>query len=863
VPEFELLRPAWFLIGLVLLPWLIYGYRRSLVDFSQLQQGVSLAVRCLFVLILAAALAGFTWNHPVRDRYVVALVDQSRSVDSAATERAQSFLQDFARDQSDATVAVLPFAGQPGPVEVLGAERWSGLDKTTFAPAVESLQPLASDLAAAIRHARAAIPAGYVPQLVLFTDGRQTHGDALTAARAAGIAISTIPIGRDAQPEAQMAAVKAPNSVRVGEPFLLEVEIYATQSQTGRWELFRNELQMELGDAARLELQPGINRVRVQQQVDQAQAAHFTARLIADQDGETSDNQASSIVMVSGQPRVLLIDSDPDSLFPLRWALEDQQMHVDLRPPAGLPSTLEQLLGFDLIVLSDVPAPAFQVEQLRLLERYVSEFGGGLMMLGGEQSFGLGGYSETPLSDVLPVYSDPQQEQEKPSLAMVLVIDRSGSMGGLKLDLAQDAARGAIELLGPRDQIAILAFDDAPYWINPLQSVADKATIVDRIERLTSAGGTNLYPALAEARDALAEAAAKLKHVIVLTDGISAPADFAGMIADLAAEQITVSTVAVGQKADRKLLQELAEQGSGRHYLCEDPRSVPQIFAQETLLASKSAIEETPFLPQPVRATPVLRGIDLEGLPLLLGLVVTRPKPTSEVVLVAEQGQPLLAWWRYGLGMSLAFTSDAKTRWAAEWQSWPDFATFWAQCVRHTMRTQQTQQGELQLSSYAGQTRIALELAGPSGGFLNDAQVVASLLAPDRQSARELVLIQTAPGRYEAEVDSLVAGTYFVDLVARAGNELVYRESRGFAVGYPDELRLGPVNESLLKELAAASGGVYDARPDDLLRLARPDARRPTSLSRPLLLFALILLLLDVALRRLPMVGDGTVAARR
>ena len=203
---------------------------------------------------------------------------------------------------------------------------------------------------------------------------------------------------------------------------------------------------------------------------------------------------------------------------------------------------------------------------------------------------------------------------------MVLVIDRSGSMGGLKLDLAKDAARGTVELLGPRDQIGVVAFDDDAYWVSPLSSAADRRAAIDNINRLSSAGGTNLYPALAQAFAALQSAAAKLKHVIVLSDGISAPADFDRLVADMAAARIVVSTVAVGDQADRSRLQQIAQQGGGRYYECADPRSIPQIFAQETLMASKSAIEEDPFLPQPVRATAVLRGIDLNDAAAAVGI---------------------------------------------------------------------------------------------------------------------------------------------------------------------------------------------------------------------------------------------------
>src|SRR5262249_11574892 len=183
--------------------------------------------------------------------------------------------------------------------------------------------------------------------------------------------------------------------------------------------------------------------------------------------------------------------------------------------------------------------------------------------------------------------------------------------------------------------------------------------------------------------EALKNTVAKLKHVIILTDGISEPGDFEGITNAMVAERITVTTVGVGDDADRRLLEEIARIGKGRYYFTDDPSSVPQIFAKETVTASKSAINEQPFLPQVARPTQTLAGIDFEAAPFLLGYVLTRPKPTSEVVLTSEKGDPLLSWWRYGLGMTAAFTSDAKARWAAEWLTWPGYSKFWAQVVRH------------------------------------------------------------------------------------------------------------------------------------------------------------------------------------
>jgi Ca-activated chloride channel family protein len=844
----DLLRPEWLVIGALLAVSLLYASRVSLVDFTERQRRLSLWTRALIVLLLATAAAGLTWYRRAVDYYVVIAVDRSASVGPEARRLADLMVNRFQQALEGQRLAVIEFAARPGPVQ-----EWPFTQRTDASSESNSPdEPLETDLAAAVDAARAAIPPGHVAHLVLVTDGQQTQGDVLTSVASADMPVSTIALPPREQPEVQISEVHVPAEVKVGEPFYVDAVINANQPTNAQIELYSNDLRVELGESGQVELRAGENQVRLRQQLDAAQSVTYTARVRAASDTRLDDNTASAMVVVAGRPRVLLVDREVDSVDGLRWAWEDQEITVDVVPPSGLPSSLAELIGYDAIVLSDVPASEMSPAQQQWLRQYVEVWGGGLLMLGGEQSFGLGGYDKTPLAAILPVRSDREQEREKPSLAMVLVIDRSGSMGGLKLDLAKDAARGTAELLGPRDQLGVVAFDDDAYWVSPLRSAADRRAVIDRINRLSSAGGTNLYPALAEALTALRSAAAKLKHVIVLSDGISAPADFDRLVAEMVAQQIVVSTVAVGDQADRTRLQKIAQQGSGRYYECDDPRAIPQIFAQETIMASQSAIDEEPFLPRAVRATSVLRGIDLTSIPLLLGHVVTRAKATSEVILVSEKGDPILAWWRYGLGMVLAFTSDAKARWATEWLSWPDFSAFWTQSLRHVMRQTKQEGGQLHISRRGGVTRVTLELLDGDDAFVNLAQTRLSLLRPGEDDRpQELVMQQTAPGTYVAEFQSHVPGLYFLDVVSRTGEQLRFRQSMGTFVGYPDELRLRPPDTVLLQQIAVRSGGWVNPTPDRVLMTTTTGPLQAVPLWRALVTLALMLWLVDVALRRL------------
>jgi hypothetical protein len=338
--------------------------------------------------------------------------------------------------------------------------------------------------------------------------------------------------------------------------------------------------------------------------------------------------------------------------------------------------------------------------------------------------------------------------------------------------------------------------------------------------------------------------------MIILTDGVSSPGDFEGIAQAMAAERITVSTVAMGSDAAQDLLEEIARIGNGRYYVADDPSQVPQIFAKETVTASKSAINEQPFTPALVRPTQVLAEIGLDEVPFLLGYVVTRPKATSEVILATEAGDPLLAWWRYGLGMSVAFTSDAKSRWAAEWLSWPQFGQFWAQVARHALRKAEAKGTVVQVSRNGRRASVSLDAIEPTGRFLNRVATELTLVAPGL-GTKKLAMAQSAPGRYQAEFDATQAGAYQLLFTQSQDGRVIGQQSRGLAVGYPDELRLRPVNRDLLRSVAQASGGRSDPAPGSVFDPGPRTVPRATPLWPYLIAAAALLFVLDVALRRI------------
>ena len=872
----DLLRPAW-LWALLLVPALWVLYRRSLVDFPRAQRAASLAVRSLVVALLALALAGLTLLRPTDERYVVFLADESLSVGAGGggageddADPVRAYLEAVGEVPAGDEAVVLPFAADVGePVSLADYLSTGG------APPNGDGEPEEDDpderrrgtaIAAALRTALAAAPPDKVRRVVLLSDGNETAGDAVRAALGSADRVDTVPLPTRTEPEVAVGEVVVPAQVARGEPFFVEVAVDSNHDDEVAVEVFRGPLKV-VSETKKLE--PGENRFRFRQTVDRDRLAEYTVRISgAKEDAFVDNNVGSGLVYAAGKPRVLLVDSDPDAAQSLVWALEEEDVDADVRPPRGMPEDVADLQNYEVVVLGNVPATDLTSRQMSVLRTYVRDLGGGLAMLGGDQSFGLGGYYRSVLEEVLPVRSDFEKEKEKPSLAMVLVIDKSGSMGGQKIELAKDAARAAVELLGPKDQLGVIAFDGAPTWVADIRPASDKTGLEGRISTIGAGGGTNLYPAMTQARDALRRTAAKLKHVIVLTDGQSSPGDFDGVTRDLANDRVTVSAVGVGEGADQNLLETMARTGGGRYYFTADPGNIPQIFAKETVTASKSAINEEPFVPVVIRPTPVLAGVGVEDAPFLLGYVVTRPKATAEVILGTETGDPLLAWWRYGLGWAVAFTSDAGPRWAAEWLPWEGFGPFWAQVFRHAMRKGGGAGTTVAMTREGGRVRLTLDAADPAGGWRNDAETDVTVIDPTLGS-RVVPARQTAPGRYEAEFEVSqvpgggarggAGGAYHAEIAQRVGGRVVARQTRGVTVGYPDELRLRPTNETLLKAVAAAGGGEYAPDPADIFAPDDATAPDPLPLWPYLLAAALCLWLLDVALRR---VDVGAVWSR-
>jgi Ca-activated chloride channel homolog len=547
------------------------------------------------------------------------------------------------------------------------------------------------------------------------------------------------------------------------------------------------------------------------------------------------------------------VSSDPAADTPLVDALQSPDLEVRVTGVEGFPDSLAALQSYDSLVLCNVAGGDLGRDQQNLLETAVRDFGIGLVCIGGDQAYAAGAYRGTPLANVLPVEVELSSKRVLPPGALVLVIDKSGSMSGEKIEMARQGAAAALQALASSDFVGVIAFDAALHIGADIQRVGDRSEIFASIMGIAADGGTVMYPAMAGAHEMLRRVTASLKHCVVLTDGISMPDDFEQITKAMVADRITVSTVGIGRDFDADLLQMIAAVGQGRFYPVPSPGQLPQIFLQETAVVLKSAINEEPFVPQLVASSELVRGIAVTESPQLLGHVSTESKPRAETPLLTHTGDPLLAHWQYGLGRAVAFTSDARARWARDWMGWDQYRPFWRQVVNWSLRRLESADFIVRVSTGLDEGRVSVEAFDAEGSFRNFLDLQSTIVGPDGRR-QTVELRQAGPGFYEGTFGMHETGMYLLALLQIENGQprpvQVVGASRNDS---PEHDSSGP-NLSLLHRISELTGGKVL---DPTLPTSNPfynDRRRtwqPQALWESLLKLAILLFVLDVGIRRL------------
>ncbi|MEO6456782.1 MAG: VWA domain-containing protein, partial [Chloroflexia bacterium] len=809
---FSLNEPKYLLLLVALVVVIMLGRMSAVArPRDRVRIHLSTALRSLILFLIVLALSGFQLMSQGGPLNVVFLIDESGSVSAADREAATDFVRTAAAKMGpDDRLGVVRFGEQAILDRALGAA-------PSWEPREHQPSALATNIEEAVQLGSALFPEGGARRLVLLTDGQETVGEANAISRSLrdqGIQISVVPLGAEAANEVAVDQVLSPRSVPAGQKFDVRVLVKSTSEREATVSLLDEKKQVE---ERTVRLRSGDNVVEFNLDAATEGFHVLEARVNSVDDRTQENNVASSFTIVRPPPSVLVLAGTPEDAAPLTEALLANRINTTVREPRELPSLIGNLVEYDTVMLANVSAESIGTEGQIALQSYVRDSGHGLIMLGGDVSFGAGGYMRSPVEEVLPVSMDVRSSAERASIAMTFVVDKSGSMGRChcggnqqfdpamrtefgvnKLDIIKQAIVQASAIMNSSDKIGVVGFDVTPTWLVNIQELGSLGEngLQQSLQPVVAQGETNVHPGLQTAMNGLQSVDAELKHLVLLSDGWTKQADFTGLLSDIRASGMTLTTVAAGEGAS-DLLKDLATKGGGEYYEIKDIREVPDILLKETVRLVGAFYVEERLTPVVAEQSPILAGLDQSGFPPLLGYNSTTLKPNAEAILKSPRGDPLLAQWQYGLGRSVVWTSDAKGRWATEWITWPGFAQFVGQMVSWAL-PQESAPGVIANVELKQGTRpssqdahLRIESADGEGlprNFLTTTVAITSTAG----GMRQIAALQTSPGVYDAVAADLEEGVYAatVDQADPETGRGVAQLKTGIVVPYASEYRL-------------------------------------------------------------------------
>lgn len=835
-------------VPVVLGLWWSWGH---VFGMAKGRKRLSFAIRALLAALLVFALAGPQSRRPNTGLVTMFIIDRSDSVTDEDRKAADTFVGRALQKLGDDDLAgVIAFGAQPVMDSAPGGRR--------SYPGVQSkVNGSGSDIAAAVRLAAATMPPGKGRRIVVLSDGNENRGEAAQAAEVAateGIQLDTVALGsKPRNAEASILEMRTPTERREEEPFEARVVIESSVAQSGTLVISRDGVVVA---RQAVQLDKGKTTVTLDQKLTTTGFFRYMATLEADKDTDPRNNVGASFTTVRGKPKVLILQGDR-SKTELASALQAQGLDAAVFGPEGVPTRPEELQAFDAVLMNDLNASLVTESQMKILQSGVRDTGVGFAMIGGENSFLPGGWYGTPVAEALPVDLNIRQRKTYPSTSVLIVIDASGSMGAeedgvQKIALAAKAAEETIKLLSPLDRVGVVGSTDGIEAVAPIQELKDKDSVIRQAKKLRPGmGGIYAEPSVKYASTTLRGENTKVRHLLLLADGsdVDTYGTSLEIVSQMRIDKITTSVVAIGDGKDVSFLKALAAAGGGRFYLATKASKLPAIFTQDVAIMSRSAIEEVTFVPELRPGDEVTKGFIGSDFPALFAYCLADPRPLSKVSLVSPKRDPILATWQYGLGTSLAFTSDAQSRWASRWVAWDGFGRFWAQAVRAISRKATQNDYQLDVAQSGGKGQIKLRASDRIGQPLSGNEMTVRVGSPTGQS-QDVVLTQEAPGVFSGAFPANELGSYIVSVAENAPGGEKRVSASGFSVPYPPEYRTYRTNSALLNSLTEATGGKPLKEPAEALRKVDSPGE---SIEDIWMLFAfagVLLLPIDIGVRR-------------
>ncbi|MBN1517466.1 VWA domain-containing protein [Candidatus Sumerlaeota bacterium] len=859
-------------ILLLLIPLLILtlwpGLRLS--GMSKGRRNTALALRCLVFTLIVFSLAEAQWQRKSDQLTTVFVFDDSDSIPPEKKKEAYEFIQQAVENKPKKDRVGLVIFATDASIEYSPRERLENIDQRSI------VRRNQTNIAGGLQLALASMGQETRKRIVLISDGNETMNYADVIAREVksnGGAVDVVPVTYHHRSDIVVDKVLTPGRVKLNEPFNLSVFVRSLIDTKAKITVYRDN-QKILTDYE-VQLNGGQKNVfvlpmRIPDDEDVTAFHNFEVLVEPVEDAAPDlvkeNNHGNSFTWTTGRPRVLLVEGDPLAEEHLEAALLSEDILIDRKLTTEIPQAYEELLGYESIIFSNVPAGTLSRTQMTWIENAVHELGIGFIMIGGENSFGAGGYQDTPIEKALPVSMEIKQKKVIPKGALCVILHTCEFPDGNKW--ARDITRAALDVLSSKDLMGVLDYEYSrgEDWVFPMSEVGDKQRMHKLISQANPGDMPDFDPTLKMAYKGLLNTNASVKHIIIISDGdCGRPTQ--SLVQSIVAAKITISTICVfpHSGADTSVMEDLAEWGHGRYYKPNSPKLLPKIFVKEAASIRRTLIVEETFTPSYVEHSDLL-GEGFDTFPPLHGYVATEVKPTADQPLVSHEKDPILACWRYGVGKTVAFTSDARNRWAADWIGWDQFKKFWAQTVRWSMRSIETGDYQLTTTVEGGKGKVVIDAIKPDV----DEDFVATVIPPDLRPI-DVTVRQTAAGRYEGEFEADQVGTYLVKMNPKGSRQVL---TGGFSMSYSPEFQDWKSNEPLLQSIAEISGGrvlktegsLADAAGAVFDKASLPPARRNEPLWPLTMLLALMLVPADIFVRRVlvdwAMIKSGAAVVR-
>jgi len=811
---------VWMLaIAWLPLAWLAWEWRSG-------RQRTNLILKAVSLTAVLLALAEPSINSSETKSAVALLVDTSGSISDSDLTRANRLVKEIESERGRNWLKVIPFARS---TRALTPEEQS---RAVGRTAGENGR--GTDLEAGIREALAAMPEGLVPRVVLVSDGKENKGSvtrALYQARQLNIPIDVIPLSGRPKPDLRLESVSLPLRAFTGDRFPIDLAIESPRRAAA--EVLLTAEGKPLGNQS-VQLESGLNRVRVHVALNVPGAIDISGAIRSQDLGEVRFAQSISLL----RPRAMFVTQDPaGSEKHLSGVLSAAQYEVTMSQSLDV----SKLDDFQLLLLNNYDIETIAVGDKDRIEEWVKQ-GGGLMVIGGERMTYLENKKqEDALDRVMPAKLAPPRSPE--GTCVVLIVDKSSSMEGRKMELARVASIGVVENLRNVDTIGVLIFDNSFQWAVPIRKAEDRTLIKRIVAGITPDGGTQIAPALTEAYRKTVPVKATFKHIVLLTDGISEEGDSLSIAKEAVTQNITISSVGLGQDVNRAYLEKIAAFSKGKSYFLNDPSGLEQILLKDVMEFTGSTAIEKAILPVVERQTEILDGVGIETAPALKGYTKFVAKPTAETILSIDHRDPLLARWQYGLGRATVFTSDAKNRWAEPWLAWKGFDRLWANLFRDILPHAQSGEATASYDAVNGALDVTYRLARN----VPDPKTVPPIFILGPDNFRQPVDIRkTGDGLYSGRVN--IGARQGLFRIRPVEDSRLFPET-GY---YRQEVELADYgnNEQLMRQMAGFTGGRYNPPARQVFDSQGRSVPAMTRLWPGLLGFAVVLNLLELVVRK-------------